>query len=607
MKIGFYLENLFPGKVGGAEQYTRNLMDQFIARGHVCVLFTNQIAASTFTESEKLSVIVIPHDENIKQELYDYYIALEKIELLFCPLFYIPHIQTDIPVIAVIHDLQYKFYPEYFEKDVLLLRETETDFTITNADYIITISEHAKETIVEYFPNAAKKISVVYEDADESLSKVIDQKIKKKVLRKIPGNYIFYPASVWPHKNHINLIRAFSILINQYQYDLYLVLTGDAVDKLKDEIEQCGVEKRVISLGYVMQEEMKYYFSGASVMAFPSMFEGFGIPLVEAMRMGIPIACSDRSSIPEIVQDAAIIFDPTDPENIAEKISLIIKDQEQDRVMIGRGYNRASAFSWEKAAEQLSDIFRKQVAQKGVCITGRSSVEKTISIVIWGNGKKKDIEKTKLSIQKQHGIFCEIIVFEKVDKFDLKRISNRKIGFVNAGDEYIQDSILPTILYLQNKEVDMVCGKIIQKGFTDDLLSAIEDPKMKTWLEKDYVCMQAIFLKQEKLNFETIPELNRRCYFYQYPLYDWCVHHGGKVVFLTFALVKHIEKSTLISIIKSYRNMMKEDISMTFLGSAFLLYDLPVFFHKVYYEKKSFSKDEIEYIEKIVKIIKKYN
>ncbi len=170
-----------------------------------------------------------------------------------------------------------------------------------------------------------EKIDVVYIGCD-SQYRVLDDddglgKIRSKYGLHRP--FMYYPAATWPHKNHKTLLAALKILQERYRFDGQLVLSGIAMkanDEILIEIQSLGLEDTVKILGYLPYADLPAIYNLARVMVFPSLFEGFGIPLVEAMACGCPVACSNVTSIPEIVGNAGVVFDPRSAEDIAEKV-----------------------------------------------------------------------------------------------------------------------------------------------------------------------------------------------------------------------------------------------------------------------------------------------
>jgi len=172
--------------------------------------------------------------------------------------------------------------------------------------------------------------------------------------------FLLYPAATWPHKNHLSLLRAMHIL-KRRGFRGELVLTGMAMQNhsfVLKTIRELELQDNVRVLGYVPDEDMPALFCAATLMVFPSLFEGFGIPVIEAMAVGCPVACSNVTSLPEIVGNAALMFDPREPDNIAETIWKIWNDDSLQETLRNRGLERAKLFSWETAALKTVGVYR---------------------------------------------------------------------------------------------------------------------------------------------------------------------------------------------------------------------------------------------------------
>lgn len=432
MVIGIVIDKLYPGKIGGAEQYIRNVINIFESTTDVrMVLFLNENAIDTFqlSEPEKIRKVCVPYELQDTEKFYEYYIARYDIQVLFCPLFYVPYENCSIPMVTSILDIQYEYYPEYFTPELLQYRREETKRTIDFSSAIITISEFSKDTIVEKLKVNKEKIFVTHLNSDNSFDNGIEQEKNIIVQEKLPEQYIFYPANGWAHKNHRRLIEAYEILKEKYHTKCKLVLTGNAFNDsngLQSYINEKGLENDIITLGYIAQEDMPYVFYNAKMLVFPSLFEGFGIPLVEAMRAGTPIACSDCGSIPEIAGDAALYFNANDEYDMAEKMSFLDSNVELCQKLIRKGCDQAKKFSWEECASKTLLVLEKQVRK---CLKKkRLSVLKSqidnflkrdvkeyrlphVSLLVPIYSEIDGLEELLVSIEKQEYPYKQVILF----------------------------------------------------------------------------------------------------------------------------------------------------------------------------------------------------
>ena len=229
------------------------------------------------------------------------------------------------------------------------------------ADHIITVSEFSKKQIVELLRIPSKKVTVIY-NAPKAPPV---QKIELEELQRrygITQPYIFALSSRSPHKNMGNLIKAF-FLLKEYDYkDLKLVLAGHLPrnsDELYTLVERSKFGKDIIFTGYVSDEVLASLYTNAEMFVFPSLYEGFGIPVLEAFQYGTPVACSNRAALPEIAGDAAVYFDPTDVEGMAEMLGLLLADENKRRCLVQIGKQRVAHFTWGEAARKTLAVYRQ--------------------------------------------------------------------------------------------------------------------------------------------------------------------------------------------------------------------------------------------------------
>jgi hypothetical protein len=215
--------------------------------------------------------------------------------------------------------------------------------------------------MIEKYRLLPEKVHCVYEAEGERVYDRTGIPTAEEIRRKyhLPATYGFYPANMWPHKNHLMLILALHRLRQAYGKTLSLVLTGDDMGQwaaLEELAKHFHLQGEVRYLGYVDADEVSALYRGAAMLIFPSLFEGFGIPLVEAMALGCPIAAADTASIPEVVGDAALLFDPRNPDALADACYRLLTCEELRQTLIVRGRQRAARFSWARAADETLQV-----------------------------------------------------------------------------------------------------------------------------------------------------------------------------------------------------------------------------------------------------------
>jgi glycosyltransferase involved in cell wall biosynthesis len=257
--------------------------------------------------------------------------------------------------VLIVPDIQHEYHPEFFSEEDLKNRKRLYSESIQRADYICTISNFTRQTLLERYGLSADRVITTHLAADPIFQpENRTPGNKERVLKKydLPNQgYLFFPANTWPHKNHNLAIRSLQILGQEYGLDPLLVCTGttkEAQGDLKELIQKLDLELKVIFLGYCPVEDLIGLYEGAAALVYPSVFEGFGIPLLEAMWCDCPIICSNTTSLPEIAGDAAILVDPDSPEEFAYNTSRILTDSALSQKLIQSGRLQAMKFSWTK-------------------------------------------------------------------------------------------------------------------------------------------------------------------------------------------------------------------------------------------------------------------
>lgn len=261
------------------------------------------------------------------------------------------------PKVTTIHDLTVYKYPETFSArgghDIVANIKRKLEWVRKESDKIIAVSQATKRDIVEVLGIPEERIAVIYEAAPTYFQKVSSDEInqtKKKFGLK--GNYLLSVSTLEPRKNLKRIIEAFEIL-RQKEKDLWLVLVGKT--GWGQEIPR---NPRTVITGYVTNTELSALYSGALALAYPSLYEGFGQPILEAMTCGCPVVTSDISSMPEVAGEAAVLVNPLSVESITEGIKQALANRKE---LVRKGFQQVKKFSWEKSARETMTVYQSLV------------------------------------------------------------------------------------------------------------------------------------------------------------------------------------------------------------------------------------------------------
>jgi glycosyltransferase involved in cell wall biosynthesis len=357
MRIGVNCYLLQP-HIGGLRQYFLTLFRELLEGDgeHEYVFFwfrhnTGELAQLGTDRWQRGAVLL----EDQRQVLSH----LDRIDLYFCPFSALYPRPLPLPTVMTLVDIQEAFYPEFFTPGDRYMRDLHFPGSTRLADRVITISEFSRRTIVTHHRVPPDRVAVVHLCADERYGRSGEVAVAPEA--PVPARFVYYPANLWRHKNHDVLLRALRAL-REGGRRIDLVLTGFAQDNgypLAAMAQAHGVADQVHALGYLSVEQVAYLYRHADALVFPSLFEGFGIPLVEAMAAGCPVVAARATSIPEVTGDAAALFDPTSPADLAATLERVLADEGCRRALRERGFERARAFSAARMAEGHRAVFRE--------------------------------------------------------------------------------------------------------------------------------------------------------------------------------------------------------------------------------------------------------
>jgi len=270
--------------------------------------------------------------------------------------------KTDAISIVTIHDLIYKFYKKDFSAIDRYIYHKKFTYSCKVADHIIAISESTKNDIVKHFGIDEKKISVVYQSCDQSFKKHIPKEEIADVKRKynLPEQYLLFVGSVIYRKNVLAIVKALKEIKSFVKIPLVIVGGGNKyLQEIKQYIEQNDLKDLVYFPPYISNEFLPAVYRGAKLFIYPSKYEGFGIPIIEAMYSRTPVILSNISSLPEAAGDGGYYIDPEKPETIAEGIIKLLTDKDFYVEKMNRGFQYVQKFNKSETAKSLMDVYEK--------------------------------------------------------------------------------------------------------------------------------------------------------------------------------------------------------------------------------------------------------
>lgn len=290
-------------------------------------------------------------------------------DVLFVPAHVLPLV-CPVPAAVTVHDLGYRHYPDAHRPFDRWYLDWTTRRHTRVARQLIADSQATKQDLVDFYRANPDRISVVYLGRDESLRPVTDARhiAETKARYGISSDYLLYLGTLQPRKNLIRLIDAFQQARQQTPtLDVKLVIAGKRgwlYNAIFERVQQLGLTEQVIFPGYIPDTDKPALLSGALAYVFPSLYEGFGLPVLEAMACGTPVLTSRLSSLPEVAGSAALLVDPHQTDDIAAGLIRLMTDPDLRRQLVQRGYQQRQRFSWQEAATQLLAILERIVADR---------------------------------------------------------------------------------------------------------------------------------------------------------------------------------------------------------------------------------------------------
>ncbi len=285
------------------------------------------------------------------------------LDLLHSPDFVLPPLRDNIPSLLTVHDLSFVHYPETFTDNLVRYLNNIVPRSIEAASHILADSQSTKDDLLAIWGVSPEKVTVLYSGVDSMFRPVTDNHLLQDARRRYglgDEPYLLTVGTVQPRKNYQVLARAFKSISQNHSHNLVIVGgMGWLHKQLLEEIEKQDLVHRVILTGFVDDSDLPALYSGATLFTFPSLYEGFGLPLLEAMACGVPVISSNASSLPEVTGKAAVLLSPMDEVGWTETIHQLLIDPSLRTRLVASGFIRARDFTWNNSAVQLLAIYRQ--------------------------------------------------------------------------------------------------------------------------------------------------------------------------------------------------------------------------------------------------------
>ncbi len=379
MKIGVDIRVLMDEYYSGVSEYAANLLSAIflIDSNNEYKLFYN----SWRNLDERLSSWQRPNAQvigrHIPNKIFNYFCqkifarpkidsVLGGVDVFWSPHFNFTSLSKKTKKIITVHDLSFLRYPEFFSvRKNFWHKALGVKKILRSADKIIAVSENTKNDIIELTGVSPDKIRVIY-SGNNAIKKEVSESDAQEFFskHKLSGRIVLYLGTVEPRKNVSGLIRAYNDLrVKGEKYnDLKLVIAGASGWKNKKIYKEWSLspyQNDIIFLGYISEKERNILYNKSTVFVYPSFYEGFGFPPLEAMTNALPVICANVSSLPEVVADAALMINPFKPEEITSALEMILTNNDLRQTFINKGLARAQFFSWEKTAQKYLEVFKE--------------------------------------------------------------------------------------------------------------------------------------------------------------------------------------------------------------------------------------------------------
>lgn len=369
MRIGVNLMFLVPGEVGASEALLTRLIASISEMDHELIIFGTSGFASAYPEiAERTRIVQVPWRsgaQGLRIAAENSWLAWKarrlKLDVIHHGVGTTPYLAT-VPSVVTIHDVQYVHYPENFVKLKRKWLQLNVPYSARHSEVVCVVSNWVKDDIVHSFGIASRKVAVVPFGSDGLFGEGAAEAASVTEKYRLGRPFFLFPGRAYPHKNHRFLLAAYKPLASLAD----LVFTGPPWFRDREiatAARGLGLSGKVRHLGIVSREDLGGLYRAATALVYPSRFEGFGAPLLEAMSVGCPVIASNATAIPEVVNESGILLDPDDLEGWTEAMEKVLNDSGLVAELSSRGLERAKDFTWERSAHLQVAAYQQALGQ----------------------------------------------------------------------------------------------------------------------------------------------------------------------------------------------------------------------------------------------------
>lgn len=304
--------------------------------------------------------VYTPAHHRLEQVTLPIEVSLMGLDLLHSPDFIPPLCRTCRSVITI-HDLDFLLYPQTLTREAARYYG-QIDQAVRRADAIIAVSHATKQDVIRLLGVPEHRVTVIYEAPSSFFRPLDDSTLGARVREEfgIDGEFMLFVSTIEPRKNVPTLLRAFRKLLDGYRADIKLVLAGRPgwlCEDVYQLVRELRLESDALFVGRVSDEQLLWLYNAARLLVWPSLYEGFGLPPLEAMACGTPVIVSNTSSLPEVVADAGLLVNPHDAEELTVAMWRLLTDDRLRQSLVEKGFRRAGSFSWDRAAKETLALY----------------------------------------------------------------------------------------------------------------------------------------------------------------------------------------------------------------------------------------------------------